>query len=159
MHVKRRAKKMATLMGISEDVPHPRDIDHPHRVYSPLGEYALARLLPRLEALPPAILLDVAARVSEECREIIIRPTLIGLVDAAYRCDEAVSMIDRAMTALALVASSVVSFGLTPLLLDGKIGTVPIQNATLAQESEKRTKTIKQLKTKKKNKDKQRQNS
>merc|ERR1711988_1196375 len=35
-------------------------------------------------------------------------------------------------TVLALCASTVVTFGLTPLLMDGKIGTVPIQNATLA---------------------------
>lgn len=35
-------------------------------------------------------------------------------------------------TVLALLASSVAAFGLTPLLMDGKIGTVPIQNATLA---------------------------
>jgi len=35
-------------------------------------------------------------------------------------------------TVLALLASTVVTFGLTPLLMDGKIGTVPIQNATLA---------------------------
>jgi len=35
-------------------------------------------------------------------------------------------------TVLALLASTVVTFGLTPLLMEGKIGTVPIQNATLA---------------------------
>merc|ERR1719277_2409701 len=35
-------------------------------------------------------------------------------------------------TVLALLASTVVTFGLTPLLQGGKIGTVPIQNATLA---------------------------
>jgi len=35
-------------------------------------------------------------------------------------------------TVLALCASTVVTFGLTPILMDGKIGTVPIQNATLA---------------------------
>jgi len=35
-------------------------------------------------------------------------------------------------TVLALLASTVVTFGLTPLLMQGKIGTVPIQNATLA---------------------------
>jgi ammonium transporter Rh len=35
-------------------------------------------------------------------------------------------------TVLALLASTVVTFGLTPLLMGGKIGPVPIQNATLA---------------------------
>jgi len=35
-------------------------------------------------------------------------------------------------TVLALLASTVASFGLTPILMKGKIGTVPIQNATLA---------------------------
>jgi len=35
-------------------------------------------------------------------------------------------------TVLALLASTMASFGLTPLLMNGLIGTVPIQNATLA---------------------------
>merc|ERR1719450_772452 len=35
-------------------------------------------------------------------------------------------------TVLALLASTVASCGLTPILMKGKIGTVPIQNATLA---------------------------
>jgi len=35
-------------------------------------------------------------------------------------------------TVLALLSSTIVAFGLTPLLMKGAIGTVPIQNATLA---------------------------
>lgn len=35
-------------------------------------------------------------------------------------------------TVLALLSSTVVTFALTPILMEGKLGTVPIQNATLA---------------------------